>query len=313
MILQFFRTGSVLLLAMTLPACGPQPRETIEAVDPEPEVINPDQADPVVARVNGTVIRRSDIQREFRAQQDEMGESADLTPVDFERIRTELVDQRLLAMEARARGLHQSEEARRRMAQAEERILSNVLVDEALGSAATDEAIRRIYDQQVRLIALGDEVRARHILVDTEEEADAAKALLDAGTDFATLAIRISLDPATRLEGGDLGYFSRGGIQEPYGSIAFNLAEGEVSAPFQTPFGWHIMKVEDRRRQPPPSFEALRPRIEEYYKFDQLVELVTALRDAGNVVLLDLPEPASDIDPDAAGESETEPAQSPEQ
>ncbi len=285
------RTSGVLLLAALTVACGPEPRRTLEAVDPDPQVLDPDSADPVIARVNGSVIRRSDVEREFAAQQAEAENPSEMNATDFERIREELVDQRLLAMEARSRGLHQSEEARRRMAQAQERILSNVLVDEVLSDATTEEAIRRIYEQQVQLIALGDEVRARHILVDTQEEADAAMALLVEGTDFAALAIRISQDPATRLEGGDLGYFTRAGIAEPFGAIAFGLEEGETSQPFQTPFGWHIMKVEDRRRQPPPAFEVLRPRIEEYYKFDRLVELVEALRADADIALVDLPDP----------------------
>ncbi len=286
-----FRTAAALLLVSSLVACGPQPRETPDAVEAEPTVLDPETVDPVVARVEGSMIRRSDVEREFAAQQAAIDDASIMTSTDFERIREELIDQRLLAIEARSRGLHRSEESRRRMAQAEERILSNVLVDEVLSSTATEEAIRRIYDEQVQLIALGDEVRARHLLVDTEAEADAAKLLLDEGADFATLAIRISLDPATRLDGGNLGYFTREGISEPFGAIAFGLAEGETSEPFRSAFGWHIMKVEDRRRQPPPTFEALRPRIEEYFKFDQLVALVSDLRASADVTLIDLPAP----------------------
>ncbi|MBR9826482.1 MAG: peptidylprolyl isomerase [Alphaproteobacteria bacterium] len=299
-----FRTFGVLLLATLIVACGPEPRRTLEAVDPDPQVLDPETADPVIARVNGSVIRRSDILREFEAQQSERESSGEIALTDFERIREELIDQRLLAIEARARGLHQSEEARRQMAHAQERILSNVLVDEVLTDATTEDAIRRIYDEQVQLIALGDEVRARHILVDTQEEADAAMALLVDGTDFAALAIRISLDSATRLEGGDLGYFTRSGIADPFGAIAFGLEEGEMSPPFQTAFGWHILKVEDRRRQPPPSFEVLRPRIEEFYKFDRLVDLVAELRDGASITLIDMPlaelaadEPEDDVPP----------------
>jgi len=287
-----FRALSVLLMVGVLAACGPQPRLAEDEDAPVEDILSPDEADPVVARVNGTVIRRSDVEREFIAQDDDALDATTMTPEDFDRIREELIDQRLLAMEARARGLHQSEEARRRMAQAQERILGNVLVDEVLDEAADEATLRRIYEEQIRLISLGDEVRARHLQVSTREEADAAKALLDEGADFATMAVGISLDAATRLEGGDLGYFTRAGISEPYGTIAFNLSPGEISEPFETAFGWHILKVEDRRRQPPPSFETLRPNIVRYYSFDQLEALIDSLREGGTIERVELPDPA---------------------
>jgi peptidyl-prolyl cis-trans isomerase C len=197
---------------------------------------------------------------------------------EFERVLDELVDQRLLALEARRRGLHQSEEARRRMALAEERILGNVLVETALADAVTEETIQRIYREQIRLIPLGEEVRARHILVDTRAEADAIAQLLAEGRDFAELAVAMSQDQATRLEGGDLGYFTREGILPAFGSVAFSTPEGEVSEPFRSEFGWHLLKVVDRRRQPPPSIEALRPNIVRFYTFDQLEALIDGLR-----------------------------------
>lgn len=275
-ILRFF--VGLLLISATLAACGPEPRRTAEPRAEPAARIAPDEADPVVARVDGTVIRRSDVEREARSQSgdDEMV----LQPggAEFERVLDELVDQRLLALEARRRGLHQSEEARRRMALAEERILGNVLVETALADAVTEETIQRIYREQIRLIPLGEEVRARHILVDTRAEADAIAQLLAEGRDFAELAVAMSQDQATRLEGGDLGYFTREGILPAFGSVAFSTPEGEVSEPFRSEFGWHLLKVVDRRRQPPPSIEALRPNIVRFYTFDQLEALIDGLR-----------------------------------
>ena len=199
-----------------------------------------------------------------------------------------LVQQRLLALEARRRGLHQSEEARRRLALAEERILGNVLVETVIDDAVTDETIQRIYEEQVRLIPLGEEVRARHILVQTQEEAVAIKALIDQGRDFAELAVAMSEDQATRLEGGDLGYFSREGILPAFGAVAFATPEGAVSEPFRTEFGWHLLTVVDRRRQPPPSLESLRPNIARFYTFDQLEALIDGLRDQAEIERADL-------------------------
>ena len=158
----------------------------------------------------------------------------------------------------------------------------------AIADAVTEETIRRIYDEQIRLIPLGEEVRARHILVQTEEEAIAIKALIDQGRDFAELAVAMSEDQATRLEGGDLGYFSREGILPAFGAVAFATPRGEVSQPFRTEFGWHVLTVVDRRRQPPPSLEALRPNIARFYTFDQLEALIEGLREEAEIERPDL-------------------------
>ncbi|WP_170150402.1 peptidylprolyl isomerase [Maricaulis maris] len=273
----------------------------MEDFDSGAAVLALDEADPVVARVEGTMIRRSDVEREALAQQ---GDSTAVPPAmgseKFDRVLEELIDQRLLALEARRRDLHQSEEARRRLALAEERILGNVLVETALADAVTDETIQRIYEEQIRLIPLGEEVRARHILVQTRDEAVAIKALLDEGRDFAELAVAMSEDQATRLEGGDLGYFSREGILPAFGAVAFATPEGVVSEPFQSEFGWHILTVVDRRRQPPPSLEALRPNIIRFYTFDQLEALIEGLRSEAEIERADLS--LALAPPDEAGE-----------
>ena len=290
----------LLLVSGSVVACGPAPRQAVpEPADSGP-VLSPDEADPVVARVDGTVIRRSDVEREALAQG---GEDA-VVPVvgdpEFDRVLEELIDQRLLALEARRRGLHQSELARRRLAQAEERILGNVLLETALADAVSNETIERIYREQVRLIPLGEEVRARHILVDTREEADAIAQLLNDGRDFAELAVALSQDPATRLEGGDLGYFTRQGILPSFGAVAFATPEGGISEPFQTESGWHILMVVDRRRQPPPSLEQMRPVISQFYMYDQLAALVDELRLDAEIERPDLAPPAPAL-PDGDG------------
>ncbi len=262
-----------------------------------------------MARVDGTLIRRSDVEREA-ASQAEGGESPPVAPGSeaFAAILDELIDQRLLAMEARRRGLDQAEEAQRRLALAEERILGNVLVETALADAVNEATIERIYQEQVRLIPLGEEVRARHILVDTREEAEAIRALVDAGQDFASLAVRMSQDQATRLQGGDLGYFTREGVLPAFGAVAFRTGAGETSEAFETEFGWHILHVIDRRREPPPSLETLRPNIVRFYTFDQLEGLIEGLRQQAVIERAALPEPdimledEGDLGPADAGE-----------
>lgn len=237
--------------------------------------------DRIVADVGGTPVYVSDVIREAAAQEavDEPGLLAPGDPV-FERVLDELIEQRLLALEARARGLHRSAEARHRLAAAEERILGNILVETAVSQAVTEEAVAAVYREQVRLSPPTEEVRARHILVSTPAEADQALRLLEDGEDFASLARRISQDPATRFDGGDLGYFTREGILPEFARAAFSTPEGQVSAPFQTEFGWHVLQVVDRRDQPRPGLEVMRPNIVRFLTLAGIQDLLEDIRSA---------------------------------
>lgn len=282
----------ILMLLAALAACGPQHRDT-EPRERRQAALTPE--DPVAVRVNGEAIRHSDVLREAAAQGAQDYDEALLpgSPT-YERILEELVDQRLLAQEARRRDLQDTPEARRRLALAEERILGNILVETALAEAVTEEAILRVYEEQSRLSRGGEEVRARHILVDTLEEAQEVKRLLDAGGDFAELARRVSQDYATRGSGGDLGYFRRDSIVSAFGDVAFATAPGVVSEPFETEFGWHVLRVEHRRRETPPTLEQMRPNIVRFLTFDQIQSLVDGLRDGAEIQRLLAPEPPQD-------------------
>lgn len=240
----------------------------------------------IAARVGGTVITFADVRREAAAR--ELVEDADaLTPSDpaFREALDELIDQRLLALEAARRALHEEAEARRRLAAAEERILGNVLVEQAVSDAVSEEAIARVYEEQSRLAPPAEELRARHILVDTREEADEVARLIAEGTDFAQLAARVSQDPATRFEGGDLGYFTREGILPAFARVAFATPVGAVSAPFETEYGWHVLTVTDRRSQPRPGLEAMRPNIVRFLTLQGIDALLADIRETYPVTI----------------------------
>lgn len=259
----------------------------------------------IAATVGGEPIYVYDITREAAAQG--LASPSDrLAPGDeiYDRILQELIDQKLLARAAVARGLETEPEARRRLQTARERILGNVLLEEEISQAVTDEAIRRMYDEQVRLVELGDEVRTRHILVGTEAEAEAALARIEAGEDFAALAFELSLDEATRLEGGDLGYVTAETLSAPLATAAYATPVGEVSQPVESDLGWHIVKVDDRRASPRPAFEDLRPRIVRFMTFDAIQQLLTTLRGETDIELLSPEIPASDA---VAADAEPDP------
>jgi peptidyl-prolyl cis-trans isomerase C len=143
-----------------------------------------------------------------------------------------------------------------------------------------------MFDEQVALQEKGEQIRARHIVVDTEEKANELRNLVEQGGDFSRLAKEFSLDQSTRDLGGDLGFFGRGALDNLISDKAFSLETGEMSAPFQTNMGWHILKVEARRQTPTPSFEKLKPEIVNFMSYDAIQELVTILRQTHNVSIV---------------------------
>ncbi len=232
------------------------------------------------ARVGGLVITVDDVRREARAR--DLSEDPDgLAPDDpvFREALEALIDERLLALEAVRRRLHETPEARARLADAEQRILGNVLMETAVADAVSDEAVRRVYEEQSRLAPPQDEVRARHILVAKRDEAREVLRQLEDGADFAALARQISLDPATRLEGGDIGYFTAAGILPEFARVAFATARGAVSEPFQTEAGWHVLTVIDRRPQPRPSLDEMRPSIVRFLTMQRIDSLLDTIRE----------------------------------
>jgi len=215
----------------------------------------------------------------------------------------ELIDQRLLALDALRQSMDQDDETRRRLSVARERILGNVLVENHLKDTVNETTIRRMYDEQSSLRDRGDEVQARHILVKDEATAkDIASKLADGG-DFAALAREISEDEGSREKGGNLGYFTNDMLEETFTKMAFSTKAGDISAPFESKYGWHILQVQNRRKAAQPSFEQMRAEILNYMTYDEIQNILKSLRAQGDVKLLfgqavvntDDPEPTVDI------------------
>ncbi|WP_421787861.1 peptidylprolyl isomerase [Hyphobacterium sp.] len=276
-----------ILFALMLAACGG--RET--TVETEGELPPPDNA---VAVVDQTVIYNAAVQREALAQGViEEGQQLVRADPEYERIVNELIDQRLLAIEARRRGLQNSPEARRRIAAAEERILGNILLETEIAVQVTEEAAQRLYSEQTALAAPGEQIRARHILVESEEAAAAIIDLHESGRDFAELAVQYSADVATRVQGGDLGYFTREGVLPAIAAAAFATSQGELTGPVETEAGWHVLLIVDRRAQAGPSFEELRPSIVRFLTFETISHLVSRLREEARIEVV---EPETDVE-----------------
>ncbi|WP_371396163.1 peptidylprolyl isomerase [Fretibacter rubidus] len=243
--------------------------------------------DTAVANVDGTTIYLSDVERAATAQK-LIETGAGLKPGDavFQQMLDELIDQRLMALAALRQSLDQSDEAQRRLAVSRERILSSILVEQHLQKTVNEETIKKMFEAQAALRERGDEIRARHILVETEEEIKAAATRLAAGEPFGAVATELSIDRASRENAGDLGYFTADMLTKDFTRVAFSTPTETISAPFETEFGWHIVEVLDRRDGRQPTFEQMRGEIVNFMTYDEIQKLVKDLRDKGDVSLL---------------------------
>ncbi|RKQ69571.1 peptidyl-prolyl cis-trans isomerase C [Litorimonas taeanensis] len=232
-----------------------------------------------VARIGASSIFHRDVQRLAKERgliTD--GQEFPRSDPQYQVLLDSLIDQRLLAQAAVKRALDQTDENKFRLAAARERILSNALLEEHLKAKVNETTIRRLYEEQSALADRGDEVRVRHILLSDEASAKAAfKALAD-GEAFSDLARSVSLDLASRENGGDLGYMTRDMPPPDFADIIFSAKEGTQTEIFQTELGWHIAEIIDRRSSRKQSFEAVRPNIVKFLTFEAVETLLTDLR-----------------------------------
>ena len=280
----------------------------LSACDPEPGISTPtamiDSA--TAAVVNGEAIYIRDVELEAVAQgMIEPGSEFGTSHPDFPQILDQLIDQRLLAQEAVRRGLDQQPEAARRLAAGRERLLGNILVESLVATEVTEAAIDRMYEEQVKLQQLDDEVRVRRIVVATEAEAAAILIELQGGRDFAEAALEHSTDLRTRLDGGDLGWVKPNEMGDPVAAMIGNTGTGQFSDMFQTDLGWTILKVDERRTTPPKTKAEMRPEIITFMTFTQISDILRELRFAANIQQRS---PEDILQEAAANEAASEPA-----
>jgi peptidyl-prolyl cis-trans isomerase C len=209
-------------------------------------------ADPVVARVNGGEIRLSDLSE---AAQGLPAEMRSMPPAMlFPLLLDQLVDRAAIVELARRRGMEKDPAVARAMARAQEQALQNALMARDVGPLVTEAELRARYDREIAGKPGEEEVHARHILLPDEAAGRAVIAELKKGGDFAAIARARSVDKASG--DGDLGFFKQNDMVAEFATAAFALAPGQVTdAPVKSQFGWHVIRVEARRRAPPPAFE----------------------------------------------------------
>jgi len=256
-----------------------------------PAIVRAQDSDSVVARVNGVDIRQSDL----ALAEDEVGANMPQMGPDQKReyLITYLSDVILLAQAADKQKIADRDDVKHRIDFERSKVLMETLLHDTGKAALNDEAMHKVYDEAVKQMPPEQEVHARHILVQTEDEAKEIEAELKKGADFATLAKEKSKDPGA-ADGGDLGYFTKDQMVPEFSQAAFKLDKGQISDPVHTQFGWHIIKVEDKRTKPTPTFDEVRGQIENYVAHKAQAELVANLRKSATIERLDQPPPAPD-------------------
>ena len=239
----------------------------------------------VVATVDGQPITEADL----RLAEREVGARLDVAPQERRRVLLEILIQRqALAAGAEQAGLHTGQDFAERLAYARRSLLQQLLLERHAEEAATEANARRIYDEQSTAKKPEEEVRVRHILVDSQAVAKVARSNIMAGADFAALARALSADRATAQRGGDLGWRTRSELPVKLAAAAFALLKkGDLSAPIQTEQGWHIIRLEERRLRTVPEFAMLKHHIIRILMRNAAKELARGLRNKVAVTYLD--------------------------
>jgi peptidyl-prolyl cis-trans isomerase C len=258
--------------------------------------------DKVLAKVNGAEIKQSDV---AMAEEELAPSLAQMDPATKgENVLSFLIDMKIVSKAAEDKKIADSEEFKRRLNFTRNRLLMDSLLASEGKAALTDAAMKQVYEDASKQITGEQEVHARHILVETEDEAKAVKAELDKGADFAELAKKKSKDPGAS-DGGDLGFFTKEQMVPEFSAVAFALDPGKISDPVKSQFGWHIIKVEEKRNRKPPEFDQVKAQIETYVTRKAQAEYVGKLREAAKIERMDKPAETAKSD---TNKSDTKPA-----
>ncbi len=233
--------------------------------------------DPVVARVDGGEIHRSEV---LAIMQE--GARQGVSEKKFSDALKMLINTRLVVAAANGQNLRDDPEFQEKLKQTEDSILLDVYLTRAVKAGLSEEAIKKQYQKYLEKYVADhpaqDEVRASHILVATEAEAKALIEKLKGGANFAKLAKENSTDPAA-AQGGDLGFFTRDAMVPAFAEAAFAGTPGKViETPVHTEFGWHVIRVEERRKAAPPTLEEVRGDVQNELSQEIVNGVVTGLR-----------------------------------
>ncbi len=261
-----------------------------------PLSVLPASADDVVARVNGKDITAAEVQMATDVFGEQLAQIPEAQRQSM--VVDALVDMHVMADAAKAAGVAESPKYKARMAFLEAQALRNTYVEDQVQGKVSDEDIKARYEKDIASYTPPEEVHARHILVKTEEEANAILKQLADGGNFEAIAKEKSEDPGSKGNGGDLGFFAKGQMVPEFEAEAFALKPGETSAkPIKTQFGYHIIKVEERRTQPVPTLDQVREQVIQMVQRDKYQETLAKMRGEAKIEILTPAAPAAPAAP----------------
>jgi len=244
----------------------------------------------VLAKVNGVEITDEDL----KLAMDDLGpgiprqlegKARESYVLDF------LVDEQLVVQKAQADKLAETPDFAKKLAYLRDKALMETLLGNVAKQAATDAAIKATYDEAAKNQKPETEYRAHHILVPTEDEAKKALARVKGGEDFAKVATEVSKDPGSK--GGDLGWFTKDRMVPEFGDAAAKLEPGQLSEPVKTQFGWHIIKLDEKRPKVFPPLDQVKDQVSRYVVQKAQSDLVLKLREGAKIERADQPADAA--------------------
>jgi len=253
-------------------------------------------ADPkILAKVDGTAITEDDVADAMLDIGPGLPQKLD-GPGRQKYVLDYLIDMRLVAKKALADKMDAGAVFARRLAYYHDKLAMEAVLTDVATKAATDEAEHKAYDEAAKAQPPQPEIHARHILLPSEDDAKAALERIKKGEDFAKVATELSKDPGG--EGGDLGWFTRDKMVPEFADAAFKLEPGQVSDPVKSQFGWHVIKVEEKRMKTFPPFEQIKDQAARYVAQKAQGDLITKLREAVKIERMDEePKPAAPAAP----------------
>lgn len=298
------------------PAAGEEAQTDVAATEEAPageiDGVVVRQGNPVVAKVDGHDITRVDVFNfiQLLPPQVQQLPAGQVYPMALEQV----INTRLIQNKAESSNVEQTDEFKRELGMAKQQIARNVFVENAVDERISDAELKKQYNQLVGTMPTVEERKASHILVETKEAADDVLKRINEGADFNAVAKTESTDPTAAQNAGDLGWFTKDAMIPEFAQAAFSMKKGDVSsAPVQTQFGWHVIKMEDVRTQPKPSFEQVKPALEMQARREILEKMVNDWRQAAKIEVFDINGDPEKPDNQSTAPQNVAPAAAPEQ
>lgn len=241
--------------------------------------------DKVLAKVDGKTITEDALVY----AEEEIGEGlSHLSPGQQRRYLTEyLIEMEIFAEAAKKQKLGSGSDFDARMAYWRDHALKDTYLAKTVAEKVTEAEAKKFYEERAKQMATEEEVKAAHILVKSQEQANKIAQELIAGGDFAKLAAEHSIDPGSKDKGGELGFFGRGQMVKEFELVAFTMQKGETSQPVKTQFGYHIIRIDDRRKKDPPKFDDVKDEILQRMAQQKKIEEAQLLRAKAKVEYVD--------------------------